>query len=70
VSATVRFHAALRSARASSVPGDTLRRLTRAATASDGRVYAAGTTFRPLSCGEDWAAGKRYQDVSIIRVAP
>lgn len=52
---------------ASAVPGDTLRELTRATVDGSGKLWPAGTRYRPLSRGHDNSAGNRteYLIVSI-----
>ena len=59
--ASATFTTPLRSRRASRIPGDTERILTRAAIDTDGNTWSAGTRYRPRSVGND---GQR---VSILR---
>lgn len=55
----------LKSRRASTIPGSTLRELTAPATDSFGRVWPRGTPIQPLCFGRDNGRGCDYQTVFI-----
>jgi len=64
----VRFHEALHTKRASSIPGDKTLVLSRPAKDSNGREYPKGTKLVPLCGGAspDSPTGS-YQDVTILQ---
>lgn len=66
-SANATFACALKTRRASSVPGDKLFVLTADAADVDGRVWRRGTTLRHLSGGHDNVIGTDVLTVTIIR---
>jgi len=54
------------SRRASYVPGDTLRELTRPATDTEGRTWPKGSKFQPQSFGIDNTTGSLCQRVVFV----
>ena len=59
------FEEPLRCVRVSSLPGDVVLRLLRAATDVDGHEWPAGTEFRPLCAGHDNERGVDYRRVAV-----
>lgn len=57
--------AKMHSRKASAVPGDQTRELTRAATDGSGKVWPRGTRFAPLAGGYSNPARATYVDVTI-----
>ena len=55
----------LKSRRASTIPGSTLRELTAPATDRFGRVWPRGTLYQPISAGRDNGRGHGSQEVTI-----
>ena len=63
---TKRTYHTIHSVKASSIPGDSLRRATRQIVCSDGVVLPAGTLFHAIAGGYDNTVNKTYGDISVL----